>query len=437
MIRLFEWLNQETLDLHYSLETAGLSGTTVLLNDDGCLPEGVTSPYSYFCGMSVGQGKARYFNQIRVPDYWQITGNNTKGEIWNKSDKMADIFYHEPSHLRFVKTVDWLDKKGQVRLSEHYNQSGWVFAKTYFDDKQQGLFKTYLTQAQEEVLIENLRTGAILLNWKDKVHHFTKKLDFILFYLKESGLDLSAIWYNSLAMPFMISYYLDLPGDDILFWQETIGEDVPGNMRIILSGRTHRSKRVIVQDKATYDKMQLLLSEEEKKRVSYLGYLYPEKSENSGQQKILTLTNSDQLEHLEFLVTSLPNYQFHIGALTEMSPYLMGFAQYDNVHLYPNIAQDQVRRLFETCSIYLDINHGSEILSAVRQAFEYNQLVLAFDKTSHNPQLTLADNCFQSDKPEQLVQYLSEISHIQDLVKQQRQGLGQDNPENYRRLLGD
>ncbi|MBM7643492.1 accessory Sec system glycosylation chaperone GtfB [Streptococcus loxodontisalivarius] len=436
MIRLFDWLNQETLDLHFSLETSGLHGLTILLNDDGCLPEGVTSPYSYFCGMSAKDAKPRYFNQITIPDFWQITGNNVKGEIWNYSDKMADIYYHEPNHLRLVKTVDWLDKKGQVRLSEHYNQQGWVYAKTYLDENQNGIFKSYFTQDKQEVITENLKTGAILLNWNDQVYHFNKKLDFVIFYLKEAGLDLSQIWYNSLGMPFMISYYLDVAGQDILFWQEDIGNEIPGNMQVVLSGRTNREQRVVVQKKAAYDKLQGMLTDEQKEKVVYLGYLYPEMADNSEKREILILTNSDNIQSLDYLVSHLKDYRFHIGALTEMSQHLMSFASYDNVQLYPNISPNMVYQLLESCAIYLDINHGSEILTAVRKAFEYNLLIMAFDNTSHNRQLTRSDMIFSADNPASLVTQIYSILSLTQAVKEQRQMTGQESVENYQALLG-
>ncbi len=47
MIRLFEWLTQESLDLHYSLEESGIHGTSIVLNDDGFL-QGIISPCTFF-----------------------------------------------------------------------------------------------------------------------------------------------------------------------------------------------------------------------------------------------------------------------------------------------------------------------------------------------------------------------------------------------------
>lgn len=86
MIRLFEWLTQESLDLHYSLEESGIHGTSIVLNDDGFLPEGIISPYTFFCEVEM-DGSPLYFNQLEVPYLWQITGTNIEGEIWNRSSK--------------------------------------------------------------------------------------------------------------------------------------------------------------------------------------------------------------------------------------------------------------------------------------------------------------------------------------------------------------
>lgn len=72
MINLFENYSQGSWDLHYSLIVAGYVNTTVCLSDDGFLPSDVTSPYLYFTGFDKVQGSALYFNQVPVPDYWEI-----------------------------------------------------------------------------------------------------------------------------------------------------------------------------------------------------------------------------------------------------------------------------------------------------------------------------------------------------------------------------
>ncbi len=97
MILLFDYFNTASQDLHYSLKVAGLQGPTVVINDDGFLPEGVTSAYSYYCQMETGQGKPLYFNQIKVPPFWEITGTNGEGEIWEYSENVRKFSMQSPS----------------------------------------------------------------------------------------------------------------------------------------------------------------------------------------------------------------------------------------------------------------------------------------------------------------------------------------------------
>lgn len=435
MIKVFDYLSQEAVDLHYSLESSGFKGLSLVLNDEGNLPEGFTSPYAYFCQMGDQETSPLYFNQIKVPDFWQITGTNTQGEIWNFSQKKATISYHTPNHLRLVKTVEWLDKDGKVYLIDHYNQFGWIFARTSCSTGS-ARTKTYYNQAGQVVLSENMITGDVLLNWQGKTYQFAKRNDFYLFYMRLVKFDQEQLFYNSLSTPFVLSYYLGGEKDDLLFWQEPIVDQVPGNMKLILSGRAGRTKHVMVQDKAAYQKLRELLSPEELARVSYLGYISPVKKDNQSSKQILILTNSDQLEGLEQLRSELVDYHFHIAALTEMSTRLTDFGDFDNVTLYPNIAPHEAERLFEQCDIYLDINYGSEILSATRQAFESNLLLMTFDNIAHNRQLTLSKFIFQPDCVQEMVFCLRAYPDLQELIEAQRHGAGQESVANYQTIVG-
>lgn len=436
MIRLFDWLHQEAIDLQYSLEAAGFEAPTVVIHDDGYLPNGMTSPYSYFCHMEKGRGKPLYFNQVPVPEFWQITGTNNTGEIWNFSEKRGTIYYHEPKHLRLVKNVDWLNLAGKVYLTDHYNQYGWLYAKTYFNDQEQVLSKVYYNQKGEEVVLENHVTGSILLSWQKKSYYFENRSDFIRFYFEEAGLDTSAIWYNSLSTPFIISYYLGDKGEDILFWQEKIGDHIPGNMSLILEGHAKRTKRIIVQDQQTYEQIRSLLPKEQQSKVSYLGYIYPERRANQNQKKILILTNSDQLHGLDTLLEMLADYQFHIAALTEMSNKLTAYGDKEQVTLYPNTTPQQVAHLFEQCDIYLDINEGDEILSALRQAFESNLVIAGFEGLLHAPDFLLPEAIFSKEAPEALAAWLQAQKQLSETAKRQLAQSGQEQKERYQTVLG-
>ena len=102
----------------------------------------------------------------------------------------------------------------------------------------------------------------------------------------------------------------------------------------------------------------------------------------------MIVTNSDQIEHIEILVESIPMVTFRIAAVTEMSSKLLALLAYPNVVLYQNASPQKIQELYQQSDLYLDINYGSELLDAVRQAFEHNMLILAFDQTAHNRSYT-------------------------------------------------
>jgi len=72
-----------------------------------------------------------------------------------------------------------------------------------------------------------------------------------------------------------------------------------------------------------------------------------------------TLTNSQDLEGIEELVTALPDVVFHIAAWTDMGDELTKLAVYDNVRLHPQIVPPVLDKLKQSTNLYLDINHGS------------------------------------------------------------------------------
>lgn len=437
MIQLYDSFQSGSRDLHYSLQTAGFDGPAVVINDDGFLPDGVTSAYSYFCQMETGQGRPLYFNQLKVPAFWEISGNNGEAEVRDYGHLRAKIFYAKPGHLRLIKNVDWLDEDGKVRFTDHYNQYGWLFARTNFNPEQAATVRLYFNQAGQEVLVENFVTGDVILHWQGQDYFFENRIALFHFYFEVMGWDASQLWYNSLSTPFFMSYNSDQPGQDILFWQEPVGDEIPGNMAVMLRSDQTRTQRVVVQDRATYEKMLTLLPESQQHKITYLGQIYPERRAAGQGKEILILTNSDQIEQLDDVTDQMADYHFHIGALTEMSQRLMNFEDKDNVSLYPNISHPAIARLFEQCDIYLDINHGNEIVDAVRQAFEHNLLIVTFGLTAHKLGLTHRDHVFAAERPDELVAYLKEHEgNLQAVVDRQRQETNNESIARYQAVLG-
>ena len=96
-----------------------------------------------------------------------------------------------------------------------------------------------------------------------------------------------------------------------------------------------------------------------------------------------TLTNSQDLEGIEELVTALPDVVFHIAAWTDMGDELTKLAVYDNVRLHPQIVPPVLEKLKRKTDIYLDIHQGSEVESILRDVRNVGIPILSFYNTQH------------------------------------------------------
>lgn len=97
----------------------------------------------------------------------------------------------------------------------------------------------------------------------------------------------------------------------------------------------------------------------------------------------LTLTNSQDLEGIEELVTALPEVVFHIAAWTDMGDKLTKLAVYDNVRLHPQIVPPVLEKLKRKVDIYLDIHQGLEVESILKDVGKLGIPILSFSNTQH------------------------------------------------------
>ena len=318
-------------------------------------------------------------------------------KVMDRTRERARIFFTEPTHRRRVKIVDWLDDAGQVRLSEHYNRYGAIFCHTVFNKKGQKALRKFFDVTGREMIVENFVTGDLLVRWQDKDWIFRSKTDFIAFFIRCAGLEDTAVYFNSLSYPFFASQALAPNGfRDALFWHEPVGDEIPGNMQIILYDQGTRAKRVFVSRKDSYDRLIALGAPSDK--VKQLGYIYSFVRENKHRPHILVCTNSENVGHLTELASLLPQMHFHVAAITEMSSKLMSAGRYDNVSLYPNVKMSVLDSLFEKCDFYLDINHEGEIVDAVHRAFLNNMLIVGYEETMHNAYYTADTNTFKESE---------------------------------------
>ncbi|MFS9069239.1 accessory Sec system glycosylation chaperone GtfB [Streptococcus infantis] len=429
MIQLFDVYNQESQDLHYSLTAAGLSDLTVVIEPDGFLPDGVVSPFTYYLGYD--SGKPSYFNQVPVPDFWEIAGNNQFGTINDLNQERAVIHFADGLQARLVKKVEWKTPAGRIFQVDHYNRFGACFAKTTFDASGQAIMTSYRNVDQKEVILENHVTGDILLTLEGQgLRHFSGRVAFIIDFLQGLEVNLDHILFNSLSTSFLTSFHFpDKSGQDILVWQESLQDHIPGNMQLILENDHLRVKTIIISDYATYERALQLTDEKFHHKFSHLGYHYHFKRDNFVRPDALIVTNSDQLEQVEKLVESLPKVTFRIAAVTEMSSKLLDMLRYPNVVLYQNASPQKIQNLYQLSDIYLDINYGNELLQAVRQAFEHNQLILAFEETAHNRRYTAPNHIFAKEAVDDMIQTIElALSHVKEMG---RALVDQGNHANY------
>lgn len=441
-VLLFDNYSQDSRNLRTSFQQAGYDCPALVIEDDGFLPEDVISVYGFFLGdfknkSGVG-GKPRYFNQIIVPDYWEISGTNSIGKVHDLYRERGRIFYAEPKHKRLVKVVDWYDENKVVRSSDHYNRFGALYARTTFNAKGQKVNKSWFSAAGREVIVENYVTGDIILNDGDEIKFFQTKTDFVLHVLMASGFIKSRFFFNSLSTPFFVSQkHSPERKGDVLFWQEPTGKEIPGNMQIILRGENSRTEQIVVQQRDSYER--LLELGVSKDIVHRLGFVYPYSRKNAHRAEALICTNSDRIERCQQIVKSLPHMHFHIAAITEMSSKLLSMGAYDNVSLYPGVKMDILDELFDKCDFYLDINHESEIVSAVYKAFLHDQLIFAFSETLHNRTYVAEDHVYRAENVDRMIADIQsamiDASVMDEHLKRQREAALAETEDSYRKFF--
>ena len=72
--------------------------------------------------------------------------------------------------------------------------------------------------------------------------------------------------------------------------------------------------------------------------------------------------------------------------------------------------------LFKKCDFYLDINHESEIVSAVQTAFLNNHLIFAFQETMHNPDYIAEEHIYTVSQVDDMIADIRTILLSPELI---------------------
>ncbi|WP_436855888.1 accessory Sec system glycosylation chaperone GtfB [Staphylococcus caeli] len=409
MINLFEVFNKKAIVLYKSFKFSGINRKTIVIEEEGFLPDDITTPYKFFSNNPNIDSKPLFFNEIEIPRFWKIEGNNNMAFIKNLDEVKARIIYKPNYKYRIVERVEWLDKRGHTQFIDYYNNIGKRYAQVVLDvATQKRILKRFFNYHNEVFLTENFATNDIILNWKNKEYFFHSKIQFVNFYLKAAKLEKESFMINSLLISPTIVNDLSESSDARIFWQDEVTADIVRHMENALS-KESKNYKIIVPSKDRYQKVLALIDEKYHDRILIGGYVYNFVKKNKYTNKVLTLTNSDQLPNIETIIGAHPNAEFHIAAVTEMSMNLLKLNKYPNVNLYPNAKMQKMVSLYEQCDIYLDINKGNEILDAVRAAFDYNLLILGYYTTAHNRDVVPDSNLFEETQYQRLSNTLGHI----------------------------
>ncbi|MBM6999958.1 accessory Sec system glycosylation chaperone GtfB [bacterium] len=450
--------------LRDSFRRAGFTGPVVALCEDAVLPEDVWSVFRLaatdatdaafpgavreatgpddsqarayrlaHAGWTPGAG--RRFNQIEAPDFWEIVADGVSGRVLDRGRLRARIFYARTEASRIVSDVDWLDEGGTVRFTDHYDLRGQLCARTTFNERGERFCRSWFDGQGRERVVENYVTRDVVVTRDGAIRRFDGRTDLAVAMLRELGVEGQRIFYNSLSTPLFVSERLQAsPDGNVLFWQEAPRPDIPGNMRMILDGRS-RTTSVLVQRADSCERLLSLGASAD--YVRPFGFAYGFVRENAASDDVLICTNSDRIEAVEEVVRGLPEMTFHVAAVTEMSSKLLALGAEPNVRLYPVASRDTLTRLFDLCDWYLDINHGGEIVDAVRRAFLHDQLILGFSTTLHRPRYVSPAHVLAD--AQSLVSLMRELRASQAELRRhlelQRKAAMTERPEAYRRLF--
>lgn len=432
--------------LKESFRMAGFSGPVLVLSEEAYLPDDVGSLYGMYCQEEEPcafpgavhsprekseaeireyqlrhagwrPGMSRYFNQIELPDYWEISADGMSARVYDRNHLRARIFYAKNGKSRIVSDADWLDENGTVRFTDHYDLHGLLYARTSFNEKGERFCCSWMDQEGRERVVENYVTGDILVTRNGTVSLFHNRTELAVQLIRELGYEGQRIFYNSLSTPLFVSERLSSSdADNVLFWQEGKRPDIPGNMQMILAGASH-TNRILVQNQESFRKLCSLGASLD--YVRPFGFVYPFDHAHRNRSEVLICTNSDQIAELEALVKGLPQMNFMIAAVTEMSSKLLSFGSCPNVRLYPAASSQILSQLFAECGWYFDINYGNEIVSAVKHAFLNEMLITGFRSTLHRPQY-VAENLVAEDA-EELIRTVKKLMQSEALQEESLQ----------------
>lgn len=403
MINLFQTYNKDAWDIHYTQLRQGKDYPTIVIEDDGFLPSDVTSIY-HFLGYNTCDYNPLHLNDLTLPIAYEVEREGVDFFIMSNDMVVGKVILQGEPIERIVKEVWWLDSKGYPYKKDYYNQYGYCFkTETYVKDL--GLVSTsYYSVSGEVLLDENHLVGSILYNNQ----LYLNKLSLYNKCLAELGYSKEPITFNHLGTPLEIILSSLESGHELIFQEEVFVNSIPDNLQYVI----HNSDKISISvtNRSTYSILENMC------KVQFMMLLVPSKSDLGSFKDVLITTQTDQLTSIEDFVEQLPELEFHIAAPTQMSSKLFDLNKYSNVHLYPNISNNNLDDLFNQCGVFLDIAMSPTVFDANRRALENSLLRVGLIGVSTGKYISDA-NLFSLRSLDSLIEYLREVTSTEDKLQ--------------------
>lgn len=118
-----------------------------------------------------------------------------------------------------------------------------------------------------------------------------------------------------------------------------------------------------------------------------------------------------EVEHLEYLIKSLPEWHFHIGAPVYCASDLTKLSVYRNVTLYQSIIHNRIDWMLDDSTVYLDINHGAEVFDVLSKARDRGRKIFTFDNTRKSSDDSIYDGIFSVDRPDEMIELMKSLGN--------------------------
>ena len=391
MIILFDKYTDFTKKLQETMRQLERAVNIVVLEDNGFLPCGITSPYEYFTFRQNGEipeERKVSCDSLEIPEFWEIRMQGNNCGIYEMGCEKARIYLKEPLEEQIVQRVEWHMENGWIYKIDYYNKYGFKYASEFFDTEKKVESKVYYSERNQEVLVSQPQNDVMTLLENGTVKaFFNSYAQFVEFYLEKIVTEDGTVLFVQEAKQYEL---LNLKCGEKNAWSSVLFADREWLERYVNEGGQN----------------------------GYGFYAIPAQyPENYANGNAMILTASDQIEKLEELVQELPEVTFHVAAHTQVSNKLHRLAERENVKVYPGISAEDLNGLWNRCDFYLDINHYREIDDAVNEASRKNLLILGFENTLHHRELTVKGCIFSVQDYQKMVRVINRLQKDGELMQ--------------------